>query len=391
MKRSSHSVLIGFADALAAPEVAASLLAAGYDVASFVRRGQPVTLSRVKGVRLFEVTPPDVDLDSCVDEVAALAARYDVTMPLNDVGVLVCDRALGAEAVVAGPRGPQAQLALDKRLQLRAAERAGLSVPEWFELAPGDRIPSEWGTRVALKPAVAVEEVDGRIRRPSPRPISGQDELEAAWRRWGEGTPLILQRWTSGLGAGVFGLADADGVHHLSAHRRVRMMNPSGSGSSACVSAPPPAELLSPVRRFLSDAGWNGLFMIEVIESDGGSWFMELNGRPWGSLALSRRLGYEYPAWAVARALDSGVELPNTPPFREMLCRNLGRELVHLSFVLRGPRSSADQWPSRWSTVRDLLHQPRGTTWYNLAPGLRSVFLYDAWRTFADQTWAKSR
>lgn len=391
MRSRSRSVLIGFADALAAPEVAASLLAAGYHVASFVRRGQPVALRRLKGVEMLEVTPPEVDLDACVADVAALAASRDVTMPLNDPAILVCERAVSSDGLVAGPRGAQARLALDKRLQLRAAEQAGLCVPEWFEIRRGDRVPRDWGPKLVVKPALAVEVRDGRIRRPSPRVISGQKELDAAWDRWGEATPLILQRWIAGVGAGVFGLADRAGIHHLSAHRRVRMMNPSGSGSSACVSTLPPAELTVPIERFLGDGGWSGLFMVELLNSGDKWWFMELNGRPWGSLALSRRLGYEYPAWAVARLLDEGASLPDPPVYREMLCRNLGRELVHLSFVLRGPKTAAEQWPGRLSTVRELLRQPRGTTWYNQGPGLRRVFLYDAWRTFADQTWAKSR
>ena len=392
MRTGARSVLIGFGDALAAPEVAASLLDAGYHVASFIRRGQPVALKRLKGVELLEVTAPETDLDACVAEIAALAASRDVTMPLNDPAILVCDRALGSDGLMAGPRGSQARLALDKRLQLRAAEQAGLFVPEWFEIFPGERVPREWGAKVVVKPALAVDVRDGRIRRPSPRVISGQNELDAAWSRWGDATALILQRWTAGVGAGVFGLADdAAGIHHLSAHRRVRMMNPSGSGSSACISTPPPAELMGPIERFLGDAGWNGLFMVELLSSGDDWWFMELNGRPWGSLALSRRLGYEYPAWAVARVLDGNAALPEPPVYRKMLCRNLGRELVHLSFVLRGPRTAAEQWPGRASTLRDLARHPRGTTWYNNGPGLRRVFLYDAWRTFADQTWAKSR
>ena len=391
MRASAGSVLIGFADALAAPEVAASLLAAGYHVASFSRRGRPVALRRLKGVELLEVTAPEDDLDSCLHDLAAIAPRYDVTMPLNDAGVVVCDRALSADAVIAGPRGPQLNLAIDKRLQLRAAEMAGLSVPTWSELGPGDHIRGDWGAPIVLKPALAVEITGGRIRRLSPRVITEQAEVDQAYRDWGQSTPLLLQRWKHGVGAGMFGMVDSGAVHHLSAHRRVRMMNPSGSGSSACASALPAPELLAPVQRFLRDAGWQGMFMVELLYDGSSWWFMELNGRAWGSLALSRRLGYEYPAWAVARALDRCSVIPDPPPFRDMLCRNLGRELVHLSFVLRGPRSPAERWPGRWSTLRELAHHPRGTTWYNLAPGLRGLFLYDAWRTVADQTWAKGR
>jgi hypothetical protein len=196
----------------------------------------------------------------------------------------------------------------------------------------------------------------------------------------------------SGRGAGLFGLADSGEVHHLSAHRRVRMMNPAGSGSSACASAPVDPGLVDPARRLLGDAGWQGMFMVELLRSaDEKWWFMELNGRPWGSLALARRLGFEYPAWAVARLLDDSAVLPEEPVFEDLLCRNLGRELVHLLFVLRGPRSPVDRWPGRVETLRSLLSRGKRTAWYNLQPGMRGVFLSDAWRTLAHQTWEQGR
>src|SRR4029077_8740219 len=108
---------------------------------------------------------------------------------------------------------------------------------------------------------------------------------------------------------------------------------------SACASAPVPQELVDPIERMLGEAGWRGGFLGELLRAGEEWWFMELNGRPWGSLALARRRGYEYPAWAATRALDAQAPLPPEPAYTddEVLCRHLGRELVHLLFVLRGP------------------------------------------------------
>jgi hypothetical protein len=167
------------------------------------------------------------------------------------------------------------------------------------------------------------------------------------------------------------------------------MMNPAGSGSSACVSVPVPEALRAPVARLLEAVDWTGMFMVELLESEGSWWFMELNGRPWGSLALARRQGYEYPAWAVARLLDDRAMLPDAPPFVELECRHLGRELVHLLFVLKGPGAYTGEWPGRGETVRALLRGARSASWYNLSPGMRGVFLEDTWRTVADQTFGK--
>ncbi len=465
-------VLIGFGDALAAPEVAMSLTRAGHRVVGFARRGRPVALRRLRGVEVVEVTAPEDDLAACEREVAALAATYDATMPLDDPAVFVCERALSGDAPMVGPREARARLALDKRLQLLAAEEAGFRVPAWEELEGAESDVSEtgpaaraggvepkparggldltprtrarggvrngthdadprrppapslgpsapplgppappsaperraWEPPFVLKPALAAEAHDSRLRRLAPRLVATTAEARELRETWGPETPVIAQRWVAGEGAGVFGLADADGVHHLSAHRRVRMMNPAGSGSSACASAPVPRELIEPIERLLLGAGWRGMFMVELLrDRDGGWWFMELNGRPWGSLALARRRGLEYPAWALARALDENVALPaaygeGKGEGEGLLCRHLGRELVHLLFVLRGPGSYTGPWPSRRATLRALLgsgRRTRGagwrTCWYNLEPGTGRLFVEDIWRTVAAQTWAKGR
>ena len=149
--------------------------------------------------------------------------------------------------------------------------------------------------------------------------------------------------------------------------------------------------LRDPISRLLKAVGWNGIFMVEMLHSENTSWFMEFNGRAWGSLALARRLGYEYPAWAVARLLDDSAALSEVPPFIELECRHLGRELVHLLFVLRGPGSYAGAWPGRRETLLALLNGISRTSWYNLTPGTRSVFVEDTWRTLIDQTVRRRR
>lgn len=389
MSASGRTVLVGFANALSALEVTASLLRAGHRVIAFARRGTPVPLSRVAAVDLVYVTAPEDDLAACTAEVARAAVGVDISMPLDDAAVHVCDLALAPDALVAGPRADTARFALDKRLQLRAASAAGLSVPAWREVDLEDPVADGISLPAILKPALAINDMDGALRRLSPRIVVNQADLATAGTDWGSSTPAVLQNWVRGTGAGVFGLANGEGIHHLSAHRRVRMMNPVGSGSSACASTPVPSELQPAIEAFLATASWSGMFMIELLRSGSDWWFMELNGRPWGSLALARRIGFEYPAWAVARAFDSRAILPEAPPFRELLCRHLGREVVHLMFVLRGPRGYPGDWPAPLATVRDLLRIDSRTAWYNRAPEVRHAFLYDAWRTIAEATWAK--
>jgi len=170
----------------------------------------------------------------------------------------------------------------------------------------------------------------------------------------------------------------------ITAHRRIRMMHPAGSGSSACRSIEVDPALAAATRRFCRRAGWHGLFMIELLRDEAGrAWFMELNGRPWGSTALARRCGVEYPALH-ARAFLDDLDPTRLPPIADtpaVTCRHLGRELVHLAIVLRGTRASIPGWPGRLRTLRDLLAPARGTRWYHADAREPGYLLRDAWAT----------
>jgi hypothetical protein len=201
------------------------------------------------------------------------------------------------------------------------------------------------------------------------------------------GYPMLAQQYVSGIGEGLFGLALGDRVVAWSAHRRIRMMNPMGSGASACVSISPNPADISAGAKFIELCDWRGPFMIELLKDDSGKlWFMEFNGRLWGSTALARRCGLEYPAWAVSEALGqhqapcAEIDAPSG-----VVCRHAGRETMHGLFVLRGSRSKlATNWPSRWKTMFQLLRFRRSEFWYNWRSDDWRVFIKDFFVTIAD-------
>ena len=125
--------------------------------------------------------------------------------------------------------------------------------------------------------------------------------------------------------------------------------------------------------------------MLELLrDGDGMRWFVELNGRAWGSMALARAVGLEYPAWAVAQAFGERLgSLPSGSGDEPVRARHLGREIVHLLAVIRGPRSAATPWPSRLRTVRDVLSWHRDDRAYNWRPGGFSLLLNDTVSTVA--------
>jgi hypothetical protein len=126
--------------------------------------------------------------------------------------------------------------------------------------------------------------------------------------------------------------------------------------------------------------------MFEFLRSaDGRALFVEFNGRAWGSMALARRQGFEYPAWAVQLALGQAATVPASAMLREgLVCRNLGRELMHLLFVLRGRQSRAlRSWPSFASALRDVALPQRGGSFYNWRRNDWRVFASDCYYTLS--------
>lgn len=395
LKGTQGPIMIGFAGALAAPEAAASLLAAGLSVTSFAQRGSRPALRCDRRVQIAEITAPERDAHAAARELVTLAAATGAValMPLDDASVWLCDRVCGEVGLpIIGPTGPQANLALDKSLQLREARRAGFSVPETAVCCTREQLLGIDTFPVMLKPSLAIQERGGRLVRGTGRVCADTGELRAAVDVLADTGGVLAQPWVRGTGEGLFGIAVDGRIVHPSAHRRLRMVNPQGSGSSACVSSAPDPSLVASASRMLGASGWNGLFMLEFLRDRGGTaWFMELNGRTWGSLALARRLGLEYPAWAAREMLGLGAPPASVERLDEpVVCRHLGREVVHLMSVMRGPRSAAlADWPSRWGTVRAVARVRRSERWYNWSPRHPGLFVDDTVRTVLEPVLKK--
>jgi predicted ATP-grasp superfamily ATP-dependent carboligase len=396
-------VLVGFAEALSAPEVVWSLVDDGFKVIAFARRGRLSPLRYSRHVICHEISAPEFNLQEAISDLRSLLVSLSAAdngsdlllLPLDDKAIYLCSKVhLDGNWRLAGPVGDSATLALNKDQQVDAAQSAGFAVPKTIIVrSAADLYSSSFDLSfpLILKPAQCVPISQGRLYKCRNWICANQDELTSAITQWAERVPLLVQPFISGVGEGVFGLAAADGIRAWSAHRRLRMMNPQGSGSSACISQPVPAEIRRKAETFLNAIKWRGLFMIELLRDDlGNLWFVELNGRSWGSMALSRRQGLEYPSWQVRLALDEKSSV-GTPPDSlpvGLVCRNVGRELMHMLFVLRGAKSTAlTDWPSAWKTLAQVLHIRKGDTFYNWRRDDRKVFVADCYCAMRDNLW----
>jgi hypothetical protein len=401
----SPTVLVGFAEALAAAETVWSLVDAGFQVVAFARKGRPSALHQSRHVVCHDICPPESDLQTSLAELQALLTSMSgdasgstrILFPLDDKAVWLGSNAqLGKDWLLAGPRGTTATFALNKCVQTQSARDAGFNVPKTLLARTAAEVlafGAEGSFPVILKASECVPIRNGRLQSCRKWICANSAELESAVKEWGERVPLLVQPFILGTGEGIFGLATPDGIRAWSGHRRLRMMNPQGSGSSACISTAVSEDSKAKVERLIANTGWQGLFMIELLRDQAGTlWFVELNGRPWGSLSLSRRQGLEYPAWQAHLALDAqstaGQGASSEPG---VVCRHVGRELMHILFVLRGPKSTAlSAWPSFWTTLGEVGRVRSTDTIYNWRREDPRVFFADCWSTLKSNLF-KSR
>lgn len=383
-------VLIGFGEAVQAPEVVFSLLAAGHDVRVFARTGAGKRLRGLPVGHPMEIVAPEKDAKAAIEGIGKAVATFqpEVLLALDDPALWLVTSA-AKEGLVEGvlpahATSAQAVVALDKESQIAAAQAAGLAVPktlvvrELNDLRQVDYFPA------IMKPAMAVVVRDGRIVKEGVRYLLSAEDVERIVATSHIDCPMLVQPLIAGVGEGVFGFATDEGVVAWSGHRRLRMMNPHGSGASACEVNPPEEAIRARIDEMMAAIGWRGPFMIELLRDMAGrQWFMELNGRMWGSLALARRNGFEYPAWAVAHALDPGFRPARIECRGEREVRHLGREVLHLMHVARGPKSDfhREGWPRLWPAVRTVLKPGRRPSFYNYDPDYPRFFIRDAWST----------
>ena len=394
-------VLIGFAEALPAAEVVFSLLAAGHRVSAFGRNDH-LPLRHLPLSSFCRIPAPEANAVAAADTLHTLmqgamegAGPPDLFLPLDDAGLWLAGAARLEPARVAGASGIQAEIALDKARQIEAAQTAGLAVPPTLTLncETPDGNASNLPVPAIAKPALAVSVSGERLGKGEAVYLADREALHGFLEKQArsEDGPWLVQPLIAGQGAGVFGFATGQGVVAWSGHTRLRMMNPHGSGSSACAGAKVDPSLCDRVEAFIRAIDWRGPFMMEFLRDAGGTnWFMELNGRMWGSMALARRQGLEYPAWAVAFALDPGfVPDPPEAPDQNIVVRHLGRDILHVLFVLRGPKTAFHRagWPRFGRSVAAVLRPAPKRAFYNYDPTFPQYFLRDAVWTVKRTVW----
>jgi protein-tyrosine-phosphatase len=149
-------------------------------------------------------------------------------------------------------------------------------------------------------------------------------------------TRIIAQEMIPGSGVGAFLLRFGGKTHLKFAHRRLHEI-PYTGGYSSYRESMKDNDLITLGESILTAIGYEGVAMVEFRRSslDDRAYFMEINGRLWGSLALALHAGIDFPK-ALVECYTGGCSSERPPEYRSgVRCINSPGELEHLISILQ--------------------------------------------------------
>lgn len=297
--------------------------------------------------------------------------RIDLVLPMTDwtMGPLTESRADFRDLCrLAVPPDEALRIAGDKHETVRLAQAEGISIPgTWLIASKSDlaRVP-ELAFPVVVKDRFSVRWVGDKAVFGSVSYAYSREDLESkVAKRLAAAGDVLVQEFVSGRGVGFSCFVAEGEVYSPFQWQRIREVDPRGSASSARKSIPLDAAVAAASSALITRIGFEGIAMVEYKQTSEGSVpiLMEINGRPWGSIALPVASGIDYPRYLIDWYLK-GTLPPKASSYREgITCRRAVGELIHLANVRAGkPAGWPEAYPSFWATLLRL-----SVPWY---PGM---------------------
>ena len=257
--------------------------------------------------------------------------------------------------------------AFDKDETTRLAASLGVATPNTILIGSSQeaqRAAASVRYPAVLKPRTSEEIADGKIRTAGrPRYARDQREFESAYAEISRrASTVLVQEFVPGEGTGYFALIHHGELRAEFAHRRIRDVHPTGSGSAVRISVEPDPEIRKASLAILSALHWHGVAMVEYRKESGSPpVFMEVNGRFWHSLPLACYAGMDFPA-LLARMAEHGDIAPSLEYRRGVRCRWLLGDARRLAEVWKGPpQGYPGKYPGRLGTLLNVLMPVPGT------------------------------
>ncbi len=347
----------------------------------------------------FRYPSPQGRVKAFVSSIADLVAIEPGTLvlPMTEATTLPLslhrDQIFRAGGRMVLPSHEQVLRAFDKQQTTELARSLGIAIPHTILVENRDdaeRVAHTFEYPVVLKPR-ASEELgqQGNVRTGGrPRYASTTAEFESAYADISQrSSGVLVQQYVEGEGTGYFALMHNGELRAEFAHRRIRDVYPTGSGSAVRESREPEPEIRRAGLAILEALGWHGVAMVEFRWQKGKApVFMEVNGRFWHSLPLACYAGVDFPA-LLAQMAEHG-DVPPQHGYRSgVRCRWFLGDLRHLVEVWKGPPPGyPGPYPGRFATLASILKPVPGTVhdlfqWNDPLPEVGD------WLDFARRVW----
>lgn len=331
-------ILVTDAQELAGLGAVRSLGRAGHHVVAAYRQGLQRPASTYSQYCEAHRTHPDPWLSQLEfgHWLLANAPNVDLVLPITEAAILAaasCRSRFPSSATLIAPSANSLEYTLSKRRATAKAIALGICCPRTaFSL---EEVPD-------LTPPYVVRTdnrfmSDGTYRKGRNWHIDNAGELIDLLGELSENDEQwIVQEHIVGTGAGAFLLTWRGNTVLQFAHERVHEV-PFYGGVSSLRKSVRDAATTATAEKLLTSIGYEGAAMVEFRRSrlDQIPYFVEINGRLWGSLALALHAGVDFPArlvgcYAGTAAPPSSGDYPS-----EIYCRNVyPGELDYLRSVL---------------------------------------------------------
>ncbi len=320
----------------------------------------------------FEYASPHTDAEEFLADILVEAEKQTGTLilPMTEVTTLLISShrellaAVGARFVL--PSHTDLLRAVDKSQTTALAQSLGIDIPKTYAVSSVEslkQICGELRFPVVLKPRASQEQSAEGTLHATGRPSYARDAeelIKAFAAMQTHCSAVLVQEFIEGTGTGYFALMNHGELRAEFAHRRIRDLHPTGSGSVLRESILPTPHIREISLAMLKALNWNGVAMIEFrLSADNVPVFMEINGRFWHSLPLACYAGVDFPALLAHVAEFGDVDPP--PPYKVgVKCRWLVGDFRHLVEVWKGrPPGFPGTFPRRLPTLlAELTPQP---------------------------------
>ena len=225
-------------------------------------------------------------------ESIVLENKVDFIFPCSDLTLYpICDSYFYNKynSKLIAPSNESYLSTFDKREMNEIAKRCDVLIPKDYEL-------DEITFPCVIKPRQSRFYIDDTMAHGFREFVNNNHEMDIFMDsiKNMDTTPLI-QEVIEGEGNGVF-IAAKDGEIFASfAHERIREVPPGGGASTLRKAANIDNELYDSAKKLISELKWTGIAMVEFK----GKYFMEINGRPWGSMDLAVSSGVDFPSMMI--------------------------------------------------------------------------------------------